>query len=246
MICTDGWRGNTASRRRLCLARFRRRISSRSGADLAKRSGPCLGPCWPRRRLAPGTRIPIISSIGCAIRRSSSMPCGISLSTEAHAEEGLSRFKAFVAFSLSLNRLDGGAFLRAAGDFPENIDPAFLQFVRDDEELRAIAGDRVLGEPRFNPDATLDISKWSRPQHDGPALRALVLMRYWPVDGPRSRDPRRHARLDRDRPLLYPRPLARALFRYLGRRTRPALFDAAFAACGARRWRIFGTSCRRG
>jgi glucoamylase len=46
-----------------------------------------------------------------------------------------------------------------------------------------ITGDRVLGEPRFNPDGTLDISKWSRPQHDGPARRALALMRFWPLDG---------------------------------------------------------------
>jgi glucoamylase len=55
--------------------------------------------------------------------------------------------------------------------------------VRDDSDLRKITGDRVLGEPRFNPDGTLDISKWSRPQHDGPALRALALMRFWPFDG---------------------------------------------------------------
>ena len=101
----------------------------------------------------------------------------------ALAGEGLSRFKEFVAFSLSLNRLDGAGFLRLAGDFRKNIDPSFLQYVRDDNELCAIAGDRVLGEPRFNPDATLDISKWSRPQHDGPALRALALMRFWPLDG---------------------------------------------------------------
>ena len=101
----------------------------------------------------------------------------------AFAGEGLSRFKEFVAFSLSLNRLDGAGFLRLAGDFRKNIDPFYLQYVRDDNELCAIAGDRVLGEPRFNPDGTLDISKWSRPQHDGPALRALALMRFWPLDG---------------------------------------------------------------
>jgi glucoamylase len=101
----------------------------------------------------------------------------------AFAGEGLSRFKEFVAFSLSLNRLDGESFLRLAGDFRKNIDPFFLQYVRDDGDLRKIAGDRVLGEPRFNPDGTLDISKWSRPQHDGPALRALALMRFWPLDG---------------------------------------------------------------
>ncbi|MDQ6702455.1 MAG: glycoside hydrolase family 15 protein, partial [Pseudomonadota bacterium] len=100
----------------------------------------------------------------------------------AFAGEGLFRFKEFVAFSLSLNRLDGAGFLRLAGDFRKNIDSFFLQFVRDDSDLRNIAGDRVLGEPRFNPDGTLDISKWSRPQRDGPALRALALMRFWPLD----------------------------------------------------------------
>lgn len=99
------------------------------------------------------------------------------------AGQGLLRFQEFVAFSLSLNHLDGGRFLSESGDFRKKIDPAFLQFVRGDDDLSAITGDRVLGEPRFNPDATLDISKWSRPQHDGPAARAIVLMRYWPLKG---------------------------------------------------------------
>jgi glucoamylase len=98
------------------------------------------------------------------------------------AKEGISRFKEFIVFSLSLNRLDGHEFLRESRDFRKKIEPFFLQYVRDDDELAAISGDRVLGEPRFNPDATLDISKWSRPQHDGPALRALALMRFWPLD----------------------------------------------------------------
>ncbi|MGH6839403.1 MAG: glycoside hydrolase family 15 protein [Methylocella sp.] len=100
----------------------------------------------------------------------------------ALAGEGLSRCKEFVAFSLSLNRLDGAAFLRLAGDFRKNIEPFFLQFARDDSDLRKITGDRVLGEPRFNPDASVDISKWNRPQHDGPASRALALIRLWPLD----------------------------------------------------------------
>jgi glucoamylase len=101
----------------------------------------------------------------------------------AFVGEGLSCFKEFIAFSLSLNRLDGAGFLRLAGDFRKNVEPFFLQFVRDDSDLQKITGDRVLGEPRFNPDATLDISKWSRPQHDGPARRALALMRFWPLAG---------------------------------------------------------------
>lgn len=97
-------------------------------------------------------------------------------------EEGLSHFRDFLKFSLRLCDLDGGAFLRAAGDFRRTVDSFFLQYVRSDEDLLQISGDRVLGEPRFNPDGTLDILKWSRPQHDGPALRALALLRYWPLD----------------------------------------------------------------
>ena len=100
----------------------------------------------------------------------------------AAAEEGLSRFKEFVAFSLSLNRLDGGVFLASLAISEKISIRGSCNIVRDDDELRAIPGDRVLGEPRFNPDGTLDISKWSRPQHDGPAARALVLMHFWSFD----------------------------------------------------------------
>ncbi|MCI0600867.1 MAG: glycoside hydrolase family 15 protein [Beijerinckiaceae bacterium] len=103
------------------------------------------------------------------------------IGTASHGAAAISHCSDFVAFSLALNRLDGASFLRRSGDFRKNVDYGFLQFVREDSEILAIAGDRVLGEPRFNPDATLDISKWSRPQHDGPALRALALMR-WPLD----------------------------------------------------------------
>ena len=171
LICTNGWRGNTASRRRRCLARFRRRISSRSGAVLAKRSGPCRGPCWPRRRLAPGILIRIISSIGCAIRRSSSMPCGMLIIDGSAAAGGALPFQGVCRVQpLSQSARRRRVSCGRPETFRKNIDPAFLQFVRDDDELRAIAGDRVLGEPRFNPDATLDISKWSRPQHDGPGV----------------------------------------------------------------------------
>jgi glucoamylase len=104
------------------------------------------------------------------------------IAEEAFTVEGISRFKEFVAFSLSLNRLDGTGFLRLAGDFRKNVEPFFLQHVREDSDLLSIRGDRILGEPRFNPDGTIDISKWNRPQHDGPALRALALMRFWPLD----------------------------------------------------------------
>jgi glucoamylase len=99
-----------------------------------------------------------------------------------HAQEAITHCKDFVAFSSALNRLDGSAFLQKAGDFRKNVEPFFLQYIREDNDLLSISGDRVRGEPRFNPDATLDISKWNRPQHDGPALRALALMRLWVID----------------------------------------------------------------
>jgi glucoamylase len=54
----------------------------------------------------------------------------------------------------------------------------FARFLRDDAELVSVHGTAVAGETRVNPDATLDISRWSRPQHDGPPLRALALLRW--------------------------------------------------------------------
>jgi glucoamylase len=95
--------------------------------------------------------------------------------------EAIAHFEAYVAFGLKLLDLDGAAYLRDLGDFRRKVEPFFLQYVREDEDLGAIVGERVQGEPRFNPDGTLDILKWSRPQHDGPATRALTLMRFVPL-----------------------------------------------------------------
>jgi glucoamylase len=91
--------------------------------------------------------------------------------------EALAYVDDFVKFSLALCRLDGADFVKRV-DFGALIDPASRALARSDSELSQVVGDRVLGEPRFNPDGTLDIIKWGRPQHDGPALRALTLLRY--------------------------------------------------------------------
>ncbi|QFU17537.1 glycoside hydrolase family 15 protein [Microvirga thermotolerans] len=84
---------------------------------------------------------------------------------------------AFVSFSLGLSGLDGASLVRQ-GLSRHTILPDVLKYVRPNEELENVRGDAVLGEARFNPDGTLDIIRWSRPQHDGPALRALVLLRW--------------------------------------------------------------------
>jgi glucoamylase len=92
----------------------------------------------------------------------------------------------FAAFSLELCLRDGPSFLRGGG-FPEAIEPSFLQHVRPRDEIAAVAGDKVLGEPRFNADGGFDVMKWGRPQNDGPALRALTVMRFFALGGFRER-----------------------------------------------------------
>ncbi|MEK4032061.1 glycoside hydrolase family 15 protein [Methylocystis sp. IM3] len=92
----------------------------------------------------------------------------------------------FVGFSLKLCRLDGPDFLRE-GLYPEAVEPSFQEHVRSRVEIAKIVGDAVFGEGRYNPDGSLDVLKWSRPQNDGPALRALAVMRFFALDAFRAR-----------------------------------------------------------
>jgi len=86
-------------------------------------------------------------------------------------------FEDFVRFSLSLQKLDGRA-LAAAPSWREHCAPEFVRFLRSDSELTTVHGDAVLAETRVNPDGTLDVSTWSRPQHDGAPLRVLAVLRW--------------------------------------------------------------------
>lgn len=83
----------------------------------------------------------------------------------------------FTRFSLALGRLDGRALVADAG-WRQAVASDYARFVRDDAELAQVHGDAVAAEARVNADGTLDISKWARPQHDGPPLRALALLRW--------------------------------------------------------------------
>lgn len=89
------------------------------------------------------------------------------------------RFEEYVRFSLVLGLIDGPRFLARAGDFRANVRPDLLKYVRPDDEIAAVTGDRALAEARYRADGDLDITRWSRPQHDGPALTALVGIRFW-------------------------------------------------------------------
>ena len=89
----------------------------------------------------------------------------------------LADFGDFVRFSLSLRSLDGRELV-AQPQWRGRVRPDFERYVRDAAELAAVHGDAVAAETRVNPDGSLDISRWSRPQHDGPPLRALTLLRW--------------------------------------------------------------------
>jgi glucoamylase len=87
------------------------------------------------------------------------------------------RFREFVQFNLDLRSIDGRAFLRSS-HFRAAVQPALLEYVRPDAEIAALCGDTVLGDVRVNADGTLDFTRWSRPQSDGPALNFLTLCRW--------------------------------------------------------------------
>ena len=93
------------------------------------------------------------------------------------AAEARPQFSDFLRFSLSLRELDGRK-LAGSSSWRSRVAPDFQRFLREDSELAAIFGELVVGETRVNADGSLDISKWARPQHDGPPLRALAVLRW--------------------------------------------------------------------
>jgi glucoamylase len=88
----------------------------------------------------------------------------------------LARFAEFVNFNRSLWELDGRQL--AQRPWREAVAGDFKQFLRSEEDLSRAHGEALCGETRVNADGTLDISKWPRPQNDGPPMRALTLLRW--------------------------------------------------------------------
>ena len=98
--------------------------------------------------------------------------------------EALTHFADFVHFSLSLQALDGRALFESP-HWRLKVSPEFMQYLRGDD-LLLVSGDAVYADARVNPDGTLDISRWTRPQHDGPPLRALAVGRWLRTLGARA------------------------------------------------------------
>ena len=95
----------------------------------------------------------------------------------SQAAEAVAALADFVAFSAALAGLDGRELVAARG-WREMVLPASAGFLRIDADLARVHGGRILSEARVNPDGTLDVTTWGRPQNDGPALRALALLRW--------------------------------------------------------------------
>jgi glucoamylase len=91
--------------------------------------------------------------------------------------DAAAHFSDFVHFSLSLRELDGRGVVRASA-WRDRVAPDYRKFLRTDQDLSAAHGEALAGETRVNADGTLDISSWPRPQNDGPALRAICLLRW--------------------------------------------------------------------
>ena len=92
-------------------------------------------------------------------------------------QEAVQHLQNFVRFSRALCALNG-ADLVAEANWRGRVAENFTQYLRSPEDLSAVRGDAIPAETRVNPDGTLDISRWNRPQHDGPPLRALALLRW--------------------------------------------------------------------
>jgi glucoamylase len=101
--------------------------------------------------------------------------------------KALKHFADFVHFSLSLQALDGRALVESP-QWRLNVMPDFVQYLRGDD-LLMVTGDAVYADARVNPDGTLDISRWTRPQHDGAPLRALAVRRWLKTLGTRTTQP---------------------------------------------------------
>lgn len=83
-------------------------------------------------------------------------------------------FRDHVAFSLAISDPER----RGPGRNPlaDSVQDDHRRFLRPDAELAALTGSGWLKEPRFAPDGSPDLERWSRPQDDGPALRATTCL----------------------------------------------------------------------
>ena len=93
-------------------------------------------------------------------------------------------FHDMVEFSLAISREQ--LVKQPPADYRQRTQRNCRRFLRTQTRLNSLHGDKLLAEPRFNPDGSIDVLKWSRPQLDGPALRALACLAYLADGGTRT------------------------------------------------------------
>ena len=92
-------------------------------------------------------------------------------------KKAFEKLKEFVDFTRKLQNLDGRIFLQRH-DYESPTQPDFLQYLRPKEEIAQIFDKAIFLETRVNPDGMFDVTRWPRPQMDGPALLILTLLRW--------------------------------------------------------------------
>lgn len=85
-------------------------------------------------------------------------------------------FHDMVQFSLTLT--EASKVKQAPEDYRNRTIKSCRRFLRSRAQLNTLRDDKLLAEPRFNPDGSVDVLRWSRPQLDGPALRALACLAW--------------------------------------------------------------------
>lgn len=71
-------------------------------------------------------------------------------------------------------------YLQATPEGKQFLRPYLLNYVnfeRKAQKQPSRHGEQTLGQPKFNIDGTVWEGEWGRPQNDGPALRAIAMMR---------------------------------------------------------------------
>ena len=119
----------------------------------------------------------VIDALRVLVAESSDAACTGDLAGESLPHLAVRHFGDFVRFSVGLRDLDGRPLV-AKPAWRGRVREDFRRFLRTDDDLGHAHGAAIAAETRVNADGTLDISSWPRPQHDGPALRALTVMRW--------------------------------------------------------------------
>ncbi len=126
------------------------------------------------------------------------MNSAIPLCSGADGEIWHARLEDYINFSHASLNIKGAEY--SPNPLTSKTLESYKQYLHEDQDLAALSGDALMSQARINPDGTPDFLKWAKPQNDGPALRAITVMRYISACAEQGRMPPGAAQdlLDRD------------------------------------------------